>query len=278
MSYKIIGDSCMDLPEELKNNKNISLVPLTLIIDDKNIIDDETFDQKDFLERIKKSHKSPGSACPSPNDFMKEFDFDGDIYVITLSSELSGSHNSAVLAKNMYLEDHPDKNIEVFDSKSASISQTLIGIKIMELAEKGLEFNEIVKEVNKYREGQTTKFVLETLEILRKNGRLTGLQAIIASALNIKPVMGATKEGTIFKIDQARGINRALDLMVQKMKDDVTNPEERIVGIAHCNNHERALFVKEKILSLLNFKDCLIVETGGVSSLYAADGGIIVAY
>ncbi len=278
MSYRIIGDSCTDLPESLKNDSHFKLVPLTLIVDNYSIIDNETFNQKDFLNKVKASPNSPKSACPSPEDYMKYFDFEGDIYVVTLSSQLSGSHNSAELAKKLYLEEHPEKKIEIFDSRSASVGQALIAMKIKELKEANVSFETVVGKVNAFRDSIMTKFVLESLDTLRKNGRLTNLQAIIASALNIKPVMGATPEGTICKLDQARGIVKALVQMAKAIEADVIKPSERILGIAHCNNRERAEFVKEEILKRIPFKDCFIVDTAGVSSMYASEGGIITAY
>ncbi len=278
MSYRIIGDSCTDLPKELKEDSHFKLVPLTLIVDDVSIVDDETFNQEDFLRRVKACPTSPKSACPSPEDYMKHFDCEGDVYVITLSSPLSGSYNSAELAKKLYLEEHPDKNIEVFDSHSASVGQVLIAMKIKELIEAHHPFKEVVEKVHTFRDGLKTKFVLESLDALRKNGRLTNLQAIIASVLSIKPVMGATPEGTICKVDQARGINKALLLMAKCIEEDVIKPSEKIIGIAHCNNRERAEFVKEEILKRIPFKGCFIVDTAGVSSLYASEGGIIAAY
>lgn len=278
MSYRIIGDSCTDLPLELKKDDHFHLVPLTLIVDNESIIDDETFDQKDFLKKVKASSSAPKSSCPSPYDYMAKFDFDGDIYVITLSSELSGSFNSAQVAKQLYLEDNPDKNIGLIDSRTASVGQSLLAMKIVECIDKGMEFEEVMKEVLEYRSGQKTKFVLETLETLRKNGRLSGLQGIIASALNIKPIMGATNEGTIYKIDQARGINKALISMAKIIEKDVVNSAKKILGISHCNNYERALYVKDELLKRINFKDVFIVDTAGVSTMYAADGGIIVSY
>lgn len=278
MSYRIIGDSCTDLPDQLKKDEHFKLVPLTLIVDHKEIIDDESFNQKDFLRRVKECPSSPKSACPSPEDYMKHFDCDGDVYVVTLSSNLSGSYNSAELAKKLYLEEHPDKKIEIIDSRSASVGQTLIAMKIKELVEKGHLFENIVGTIRSFRDNLKTKFVLESLETLRKNGRLSNLQAIIASALNIKPVMGATPEGTICKLDQARGIVKALITMAKTIEQDVIKPHERTLGIAHCNNYERALFVKDEILKRVPFRDCFIVDTAGVSSLYANEGGIITAY
>lgn len=278
MSYRIIGDSCTDLPKELREDLHFTLVPLTLIVDDVSIVDDNTFDQKDFLSRVKASPHSPKSACPSPDDYMKYFDFDGDIYVITLSSQLSGSFNSAMLAKKLYLEEHPEKKVEIIDSRSASVAQTLIAMKIKELIEAHHPFETIVEKIQTFRDGLMTKFVLESLDTLRKNGRLTGLQAIIASALNIKPVMAATQEGSICKLDQARGITKALSLMAKAIEQDVIKPQERILGISHCNNYERALYIKNEILKRVPFKDCFIVDTAGVSTMYANEGGIITAY
>ncbi|MHB8131672.1 MAG: DegV family protein [Mobilitalea sp.] len=278
MSYRIIGDSCTDLPKALKEDPHFKLAPLTLIVDDFSIVDDATFDQQDFLRRVKASPNSPKSACPSPEEYMNLFDFDGDIYVVTLSSPLSGSYNSAELAKKLYLEDHPDKKIEIVDSRSASVGQVLITMKIKELIEKGHPFEAIIEKVSAFRDSMRTKFVLESLDTLRKNGRLTGVQAMLATVLNIKPVMGANTEGNIYKLDQARGIVKALVLMAKAIEQDVLKPQERILGISHCNNYERALFVKDEILKRVPFKDCFIVDTAGVSSMYANEGGIITAY
>ncbi len=278
MSYRIIGDSCTDLPKELKEDPHFKLVPLTLIVDDVSIVDDESFHQADFLEKVRLSPNSPKSACPSPEDYMNYFDYDGDIYIVTLSSQLSGSYNSAELAKKLYLEEHPDKKVEVIDSRSASVGQTLIAMKIKELKEQKLPFETVVEKVRAFRDNLKTKFVLESLDTLRKNGRLSSLQAVICSALNIKPVMGATPEGSICKVDQARGIVKALVSMAKAIEEDVIKPSERILGIAHCNNYERALYVKEEIMKRIPFKDCFIVDTAGVSSLYANEGGIITAY
>lgn len=278
MSYRIIGDSCTDLPTALKEDPHFKLVPLTLTVDQNTIVDDDTFNRTEFLRMVKESPNSPKSACPSPQDYMKEFEYDGDIYVITLSSGLSGSYNSAELAKKLYLEEHPDKKIEIIDSRTASVGQTLITLKIKELVETGFSFDHIVEKIRSFRDGLKTKFVLETLDTLRKNGRLSGLQAILASALNIKPVMGATLEGTICKLDQARGIVKALIIMAKSIEQDVLRPKERILAIAHCNNYERALFVKDEILKRVPFKDALIVDAAGVTTMYANEGGIVVAY
>jgi DegV family protein with EDD domain len=277
MSYRILCDSCTDLPLELQQDEHIVKIPLAIQIEEENIIDDETFNQIDFLRKMNESKNCPKSSCPSPDSYMSHFDEAEDIYVVTLSSRLSGSYNSAELAKKLYLEDHPNKNIEVVDSKSASVGQTLIAMKIQELIDKGFSFSEVVSKVNEFRDILKTKFVLETLDTLRKNGRLSNLTAVICSALNIKPIMGA-EDGNIVKIDQARGIDKALLKMVKYMEEDVTDAKNRVLGISHCNNFERAIFVKEEIMKCIPFAKCFISNTGGISSLYANEGGIIVCY
>lgn len=278
MAYKIIGDSCTDLPEELKKDEHFYLVPLTLEIDEYTVIDDETFDQKDFLEKVKNSPNCPKSACPTPEAYMELYGGEEDVYVVTLSSQLSGSYNSAELARTLYLEEHPQKNILVVDSRTASVGQTLIAMKIQELVESGKTFEEVCQLIDIFREEEGTKFVLESLEALRKNGRLSTVKALLCNTLNIKPIMKGLPNGTIDKADQARGMNKALQKMVDTIVEDVVRPEEKIVAIAHCNNYERAVYTRDKILEKIPFKDAIIVNTAGVSSLYASDGGIIVSY
>lgn len=277
MAYKIIGDSCTDLTKEMKEEGFVSLVPLVLSIEDEEFVDDETFDQKAFLEKMQGSEQCPKSACPSPERYMREFENQKECFVVTLSGKLSGSYNSALLAKNMYQEEHPETQIEIVDSQSASCGQMLIALKIKELKEKGLSFEEVKQKIAHFRDNMQTKFVLESLENLRKNGRLTNVTAMICNVLNIKPVMGA-KEGEIVKLDQTRGMGKALLRMVEYIEADAKDVTTKILGIAHCNNKERAEFVKHEILKRVPFKDCIIVDTAGVSTLYANDGGIIVSY
>ena len=277
--YKIIIDSCGELTEELKNDGHYKTVSLELEVDGVRIRDDKTFNQLDFLRRVKESIKGPKSSCPSPEQYMAACEGEEEhVYIVTLSGELSGSYNSAVLGMNLYEEEHEDhKKIHVFNSKSASIGETIIGMKIQEYEEAGASFEEVVEQVEAYIASMNTYFVLETLETLRKNGRLSNLKAFIANTLNIKPVMGSTKEGLICQLDQGRGMNKALDKMIKAMVAHTKDCENRILAISHCNCPERAKAVKERIEKIAKFKKIIIVDTAGVSSMYANDGGVIMA-
>lgn len=277
MEYVIVMDSCGECTAKMKEDERVISAPLTLQVDDHIIIDDDTFDQADFLRKVAESPNCPKSACPSPDHYKEAFEkAEKRAYGVTLTAELSGSYNSAMLARDLVLEERPELQIHIFNSRSASVGETLITEKIQECEEKGMEFSEIVETVENYINTQNTYFVLENLETLRKNGRLSNLKAFVASALKIKPVMGATPEGTIIQLDQARGINKALVKMVSYIVEAAEDPEQKILGITHCNCPERAEAVKNAILEKISVKDVILLDTAGVSSLYASDGGIIV--
>lgn len=278
MKYKIIVDSCGELPEFLYQSKHFESVPLEIFVDEDHFIDDESFNQAEFLRISSASPNCPKSTCPSPERYLNAFTSEAErIYAVTLSSRLSGSYNSAQLGKTLLLEESKNKKIHIFDSKSASVGETLIALRIRELEEQGLDFEEVVERTEQYIDEMNTFFVLETLDTLRKNGRLSNLKAFVASALNIKPVMGATAKGEICQLDQARGMNKALDKMVQAMIAVTKNCESKILAISHCNCPDRARMVKEKIEKLVKFKDIFVIDTAGISTMYANNGGVIMA-
>lgn len=278
MSYKIIVDSCCELPDEYKNDPRFERIPLTLELGDYQILDDEHFNQKDFLDRVAAYPQCPKSACPSPERYRDAYHDDAEhIYCITLSSHLSGSYNSAVLGKNLYEEKYGAKDIYICDSESASIGETQLAMKFMEWEEEGsMTFAQIVEKAEAFRDAMSTYFVLDNLETLRKNGRLSGVKALIASTLSIKPVMGAIK-GVIIQKGQSVGIKKALTKMADIIVSEGKNLDAKVLYISHCNCPGRAKLVKDLLLARTKFKDVKILDTAGVSSMYANDGGVIVA-
>ena len=277
MSYKIVGDSCTDLTESMKKNEHVSVVPLLLQVGKETVVDDESFCQSSFLKLMKECSECPKSSCPSPEAYMDAFEGADEVFVVTLSSHLSGSYNSAELAKMLYLEKHPNKKIAVIDSQSAAAGQTLIAMRLLQEKEAGTSFEETVERAMKFRDIMKTKFVLENLDNLKKNGRLSNITAALCNVLNIKPVMCGV-EGVIEKLDQARGMTKALMKMVKYIEEDVIDAKNRIFAITHCNCRERAEFVRDMVMGRVPFRDSVIVEAAGVSSMYANDGGIVVAY
>ena len=278
MSFKIIVDSCCDLtPAQLREECFVK-VPLTIRVGGHTIVDDDTFDQGELLWRMKESETAPQSACPSPMQYLEAFDCGADdLYVVTLSALLSGSHNAAAQARSIWLEEHPESRVHIFNSCSASAGEVLVALKLQELAQSGMDFTTVVDQVSRYINEMETYFVLETLDNLRKAGRLTRVQSIVTSTLRIKLLMGATPEGEICKKGQAMSVKQALNKMVALMADDLKHVGKRL-SIVHCNCLERAFYVKELAMKQCRFDEILVSDTGGIATMYANDGGIVVAY
>ncbi len=279
MGFKIVVDSCCDLTGQMLKDPHFVKVPLTIRSNGSSFIDNETFDQADLLWAMKQSDDAPATACPSPQSYLDAYQGpeEEDVYVVTLSALLSGSHNSAEQAKLLMEEDHPNKNVYVFNSCSASSGEVLVALKVRELAESGAPFKHVVREVEQFIYQMQTMFVLETLENLRKNGRLTRLQSVITGALKIKLLMAATPEGEICKLGQTLSMKQALSKMVDHMANDPAHAG-RTLAICHCNCLDRAFQVKAMAEQRCKFAHILILEAGGITSVYANDGGIVTAY
>jgi DegV family protein with EDD domain len=246
-------------------------------LDGREYVDDENLDPISFISDMVVSKDVPRSACPSPNDFMVAFEGEEDCFVVTISAKLSGTYNSAQIAKDLFLEEHPDKKIHLVDSKSASIAETLISMKLHELSAAGFGFGEMVEKIDEYVKGMRTFFVSENLNNLIKNGRISKLKGAFATALSIKPIMGA-EDGEIVMYDKARGSNKAFERLLEMIVENAKSVEDRILAISHVNNPSRAAYLKTEIMKRCGFKDIIIVQTHGLSSLYCDNQGIIVAF
>ncbi|WMM25701.1 DegV family protein [Tissierella sp. MB52-C2] len=278
MNYKIVADSSCDLNEELKENLNISLVPFNIDVDDTKFIDDESMDSMELIRAMRNSPNPVKTSCPSPGDFVTEYKDADNVFAVTISSQLSGTYNSAVLAKKMVQEEEPNKFIHVFDSKSASVGETLVSMKIQELVENRLSNLEIVEKVENYINGMKTFFILESLDNLIKNGRISKTKGLIANVLNLKPIMGATDEGEIKLVENTRGSKKAFKRLVDIIGETGEKFEEKILAISHANALEKAEELKEEIQRKYNFKDIIVVKTAGLSTAYAYDGGVILVF
>ena len=277
MKFRVAMDSAGELSEAFKGKDEYRIVPLTLMIGDEEIIDDGTINQKTLIKKIADSPTCAKTACPSPEAYFREYDCGAEhVYGVTISAELSGSFQSAIIARDMYLDKYPDAKIHVFNSRSTSVGETMIVHMITKMEEDGVPFDEIVETIEAWNDEKLTYFTLDNLETLRKNGRLSRLKALAATVLKIKPICIGNHEGIIEQIDQARGSNKALIKMVDHIVEGTANPESKLLGISHCNCYERAVMVRDAILKRMHVKDVILQETGGLSTVYANDGGIIV--
>ena len=277
MTYRLICDSCTDLPPELVADPHVKKVPLSIQIGAETVVDGPDFRQGELLQKMKAWPDAPKTACPAPSMYLDQFLETGDSYVVTLSGQLSGSYNAAMQARAIYREEGGTGNVHVFNSRSASVGQAQIALMIRELASRNLPFTVVVEQVEAYIARMQTLFVLENLDNLRKNGRLTRMQALVTGALRVKLLCGATREGDIEKLGQGLAVRQTLARLVSRMADDENHAGRRLM-IAHCNCLERAEYVRELIQKRCRFGEILIVPTGGISTVYADDGGIITAY
>lgn len=278
MEYKIIADSSCDLNEEIKKDVDVTLIPFNVSIDDKEYVDDENLDLGKFVEKMKASPNPIKSSCPSPGDFLEKFKEAKNNFVVTISANLSGTYNSAEIAKEMVLKEDPDKFIHIFNSKSASIGETLIALKIDEFIKERLDNLEIVEKVEGYISEMKTFFISENLDNLVKNGRISKTKGLIASVLNFKPIMGADEDGNIKLIENHRGSKKSFNRLVELIGESSSDFQYKVLGISHANALDKALDLKKKIEDRYNFKDIVIVETKGLSTAYVNDGGVILAY
>ena len=277
MGYKILCDSCTDFTPSMEADPRFVRIPLVIDVGGQTFVDDGTIRQEELLAAMRASSGPTRTACPAPEAYRAYFDDAEDIYIVTLSERLSGSYNAADQAVRCYREEGGTHNVHLFNSRSASAGQVQTALKILELAEQGIPFAQVVEQVEAYLDEMDTMFVLESLENLRKNGRLTKVQALVTGSLRIKLLMGATPEGEIIKLGQGFTERQALHKMVARAAESAGQEGKRLV-ISHCNCLERARYVRDLAEKLCRFREILVTATGGISTVYAYDGGIVIAY
>lgn len=278
----ILADSCCDLSPELLKKTQAKIAPLTITIDDTHYVDDGTVDIPPYLAAMKASKNPVRSACPSPDLYAEDIRAtEGDCFIVTLSAKLSGSHNAASLGVQLAQEDMPEKKVHVFDSESASAGETYIALMIHDLIAAGKSFEQIVELVEEKIRSMHTLFVLDSLDNLVKNGRISRTVALLANVLSIRLLMSDDGHGAIKNISKARGIKGALGQMVEtcrKHTEGLATASQRLV-ISYCNCPERARQVRDMIREKCPaIGEIIMTPTSALSSMYANDGGIVIAY
>ena len=240
--YKIIGDSCTEVNKSFVKDYPLSIVPFKLFLDSTEYIDDAFLNIDDFVDKMKMVTSIPKTACPSPYDFINLFEGEEkEIYVVTISSKLSGAYNSAVLAKKIYEEENPnEKLIHVFDSLSASTGQTLIVKEIHELKRLNYTFEKIIETITEFVMNTKVIFISESLDHLVSNGRIPAWKGFIASALNIVPIMGSDGCGQINLLEKIKGTNKAYSRLIEIIQSDLSQSGRNTIAIAHVENSNRA--------------------------------------
>lgn len=272
---KIITDSSCDLNKDIIEKYNINIVPLNVSFGEDTYIDGE-LDKSEFYERMRNSKELPKTSCPSPDKFMQSYEGDEDVIIFTIASALSGTYSAALLAKNMMLEENPNKKIAVIDTETGSIAQGQFIIKAAKLVEEGKTFEEVIDEIEKLKKDKFFYGSLETLENAIKGGRVNPLAGKIINALNMKVII-KVGDGEVKPIDSARGCNNSIKKVAGKISDMISNGNYTSLAIAHANCLEKAEKAKEIILKNHDFEEIIITEIGSVMGTYTSEGAILVS-
>ena len=276
MKWKIVSDSSCDLKKQdiACDEVDFSTVPFILNIGDTEYIDDENLNTDNMISAMESCATASSSACPSPATWLNEYEDNENVIAITISSNLSGSYNSAVVAKEMVADEN--KKVAVLDSRSTGPETAICIEEMAGLIKSGLSFDEVVKKANETLDKTKTAFALCSFDNLVKNGRMGRLTGFVARKLGMWGIGIASSEGTISMKGKSRGPEKAISLIIEDMVERKFSGERAI--ISHCKNEKFALKLKEKIEEKWSGASVSLLETRGLDSFYAERGGIIIAF
>lgn len=268
---KIITDSTADIPKNVAEELDITVVPLTVHFGDESYKDWYDLSSTDFFEKLKESPVMPTTSQITPVTFEEVFrdvlkDYDTIIY-IALSSKASGTYQSALIAKDMI----EGADIEVIDSMTFSYGYGMIVVEAAKMVKEGKNKSEIVKKVKDMLDKLDTYFIVDTLEYLQKGGRINMATAVVGTVLNIKPLLGV-KDGLVVPVDKIRGNKNIIPKMVKLIKNKGYNLSDKVVGLAHGAMPERLEELKQAIRQEFNPKGFTVSEVGCVIGTHAGPG------
>ena len=278
MTWKIVADSGCDYRtiENLAVDTLFEIVPLTIQVGNEIFIDNAQLNIDDMMEKMYATSSASKSACPSPDDYMKAFDGASNIFVVTITGTLSGSHNSAQVAKKLYLEEHPDVNIHIIDTLSAGGENDLIIKKLNFLIGQGLSYEEVVTEITAYQTKTKLLFVLTKVDNLVKNGRLSKLVGAVVGLLNIRMVGEASQDGKLELLQKARGAKKSLIAAFDELiKAGYVGGQ---IIIAHRNNLKFCQQFSEMVREKFPQAVIEVIPTSGLCSFYAEENGLLLGY
>ncbi len=269
---RIIADSSCDLPQA--SASNFYIAPLTIQTEQKQYLDDETLDVAAMLTDLAAYSGRTTTACPNIGAWLACMEGADEVFVITITSHLSGSYNAAVAAKDLYLQSNPAAKISVIDSLSTGPEMRLLIEKIQELEKAGLSFADIDREVRGYMEKTRLFFSLQSLHNLAVNGRVSKIVAAAVGVLGIRIVATASTQGEIEPISKSRGDKRAIAEMMEQLRKAGFNGGK--VRISHVQDHGLAMLYAEAIRHAFPGSDILLRPSTALCSFYAEKSGILI--
>jgi len=283
MGTLIVTDSCCDLPLSFMEEHQIPAIGLTFTLNGKEYTDDlgKTIDSKSFYDAVRQG-ATPTTSQINTEEFLQFFkkylERGQDILYIAFSSALSGTYNSARIARDMLKSDYPDRTITVIDSLCASMGQGLLVYKAVQLLQQGYSHEELVQWVEDNKLKINHWFTVDDLNHLKRGGRLSGASAFIGTILDIKPVLHVNDEGRLIPVEKVKGRKKSLRRLVEMLEQRIVDPEEQEVFISHGDALEDAQFTADLIRSKVRVKKILINTIGPVIGSHAGPGTMAVFF
>lgn len=274
MMIKLIADSSSDCPALV--GIPAAYVPLVISTEARSFTDDGTLDVGDMLSYLAEHRGRSYTACPSVDAWLRAFEGGDEIYVVTITSALSGSFNSAMAARMLYRQEHPEAKVAVFDSRSTGPELHLILEKLQDCIARGLPFEQTVQEVEAYQQHTGLLFCLHSLHNMAQNGRVNKVVAAAVGVLGIRIVGKASDEGTLAQLAKARGDRKALPEMIEQMRQAGYTGGK--VRLTHVENPTLADSFAGQLLAAWPDADVQIAASTGLCSYYAESGAIMVGF
>ena len=273
-NIKIVSDSSSDVVS--LEGVSFASAPLKIITTDQEYVDDEKLDVTQMVDDLLKYKGKSSTSCPNTEDWIRSFGDAEEVFCVTITSTLSGSYNSACIAKEMYEKAHPNRKVFVLDTLSTGPEMKLIIDKIQSLILEGKTFEDICDAITHYRQSTGLFFMLESMKNLANNGRVSPIVAKIAGTLGIRLVGKASEQGDLQPLNKCIGEKKALDTIVTHLKN--LGSKIKKINIAHCLNEKAAISLKERILKEFEKVKVEIYKCKGLCSFYAEKGGLLIGY
>jgi DegV family protein with EDD domain len=273
---KIISDSSADLPKELLEKYDITLVPLTVTIEGTDYLEKVDLTPQEFFTKMFSTEELPKTSQPSPASFAEafsQFGQDTEILCLTISSGLSGTYQSACIGKEL-----ANAKVTVFDTLAGSLGHGLQIVRAAELAQQGSTIEEIVADLTRYREKMNILVLLNTLENIVKGGRLSKFQGSLAKILNIKVLLERVEGGKVEIFEKVRGKRKFQKRVLDVIEERGTDFSTTTFGITHTGNEEDAEAMKQEIIERFHPKEILVTYMGATMGTYAGKDGMIISF
>ncbi len=274
----IVTDSTSDIPKDLLKKLNITLVPLSVIFDNESYKDNSTeITVEQFYQKLKTAKNLPKTAQPSPGDFYENYnrllgEYDG-IVSIHISKKMSGTIDSALMAKKRL----PENNIQIIDSELVHMPLGFMVLRAARLAKENKSMEEIIDGVKKLKAKMHSLFIPNTLEFLKKGGRIGRAKSLVASLLEIKPIL-TLNYGEVSQFKTTRRWNQAKNELINSMSTMVKHPQNLVISVADSNVKKEGDEMKEKIQKTLNPKQILRVEFGCTLGTHLGPGALGITF